>query len=313
MRHRYYVILSVLMVILTSNAAFTQDFIEPRGRDEAHERNRTEHEGEEVVRISSETAQKAGLSTSQAGPATLDRILRVYGKIVVPPGQETHMRARFPGQVYQVHAQIGDQVETGDLLAEIESNDSLRTYQLRSPINGVVVDRQTAVGELTQDRALFSIARLNPLWVELHVFPAQRSAVSKGQTVLLSSDSVKGTVTLSHVLPGSERRPYLIARGTLDNRDGQWTPGLLVMGEIVVESFQASVAVDNRALQTVEGKTVVFTNKDDVFKAQLVELGRSDDRYTEILSGLEAGERYVVGNSFLVKADLLKSSVEDHD
>ncbi|MGD8176667.1 efflux RND transporter periplasmic adaptor subunit [Marinimicrobium sp. C6131] len=318
MRHKYYFILAVFMLTFASSGAVSQDLDGHERLDEAPETHPTgdddeQGEGDGLVQISPETAQQAGISTKEAGPATLDRTVRVYGKIVVPPGQEAGVRARFPGQIIQVHAQIGDRVQAGDLLAEVESNDSLRTYQLRAPINGVVTDRQAAAGELAQDQVLFSIANLNTLWVELQIFPGQRSAVAQGQTVLLSSDSVDGTTTLSHVLPDSGMQPYVIARGTLDNRTGQWAPGLLVMGQIVVESFEAPLAVDSRALQTVEGKTVVFVKVDNTFKAQPVELGRSDDRYTEVLSGLEAGDRYVVGNSFLVKADLLKSSVEDHD
>lgn len=319
MRHKYYFIFAVLMLTFASSGALTQGLDGHDGHEgldearESHDTGDDDEEGDGLVRISPETAQQAGLSVDQAGPATLDRTLRAYGKVIVPPGQESQVKARFPGQIIQVHVQIGDTVQAGDLLAEIESNDSLRTYQLRAPINGVVTDRQAATGDIAQDQVLFSIANLNTLWVELRIFPGQRSAVAQGQTVLLSSDGVDGTTTLSHVLPSSGAQPYVTARGALDNRNGQWAPGLLVMGQIVVESFEAPLAVDSRALQTVEGKTVVFVEEDNAFKAQPVELGRSDDRYTEILSGLETGDRYVVDNSFLVKADLLKSSVEDHD
>jgi hypothetical protein len=39
--------------------------------------------------------------------------------------------------------------------------------------------------------------------------------------------------------------------------------------------------------------------------------GRSDARLTEIVKGLEAGEKIAVTNTFLLKAELLKSSAED--
>jgi acetyl/propionyl-CoA carboxylase alpha subunit len=41
-------------------------------------------------------------------------------------------------------------------------------------------------------------------------------------------------------------------------------------------------------------------------------LGRSDGRFTEVLAGLQAGDRYVVENSYLIKADIEKSGAS-HD
>ncbi len=49
------------------------------------------------------------------------------------------------------------------------------------------------------------------------------------------------------------------------------------------------------------------------FEPRPVELGRTDGQFTEILSGLKPGERYVVENSYLIKADIEKSSVSDDD
>jgi cobalt-zinc-cadmium efflux system membrane fusion protein len=39
--------------------------------------------------------------------------------------------------------------------------------------------------------------------------------------------------------------------------------------------------------------------------------GRSDDRLAEVLTGLKAGETIAVTNTFLLKAEFLKSSAED--
>ena len=44
----------------------------------------------------------------------------------------------------------------------------------------------------------------------------------------------------------------------------------------------------------------------------MLETGRSDGRMTEVLGGLEPGTEYVVGNSYLIKADIDKSGAS-HD
>ena len=47
-------------------------------------------------------------------------------------------------------------------------------------------------------------------------------------------------------------------------------------------------------------------------EARPLELGRSDGRVVEVLSGLSAGERYAAKNSFVIKAELGKAGAS-HD
>ena len=79
-----------------------------------------------------------------------------------------------------------------------------------------------------------------------------------------------------------------------------------------VESESVALAVKNDALQLFEDNQVVFVLEGDTYEPRVVTLGKSDPFLTEILSGLEVGERYVVANSYLIKADLEKEGVE-HD
>jgi membrane fusion protein, heavy metal efflux system len=51
---------------------------------------------------------------------------------------------------------------------------------------------------------------------------------------------------------------------------------------------------------------------DDTYEIRPLELGRSDGNLTEVLGGLQAGDRYVVENSYLIKADIEKSGAS-HD
>jgi cobalt-zinc-cadmium efflux system membrane fusion protein len=81
----------------------------------------------------------------------------------------------------------------------------------------------------------------------------------------------------------------------------------VVSGEVDVP-----VAVSAEAIQTVRDWTVVFGRYGDQFEARPVELGRSDGKLTEVISGLNAGEQYAAKNSFLIKADIGKSGAS-HD
>lgn len=274
------------------------------------EHGHDDHAEEGVVRIRPEMAQQVGITVKRAGPGAVRRTLTTYGKVITPPGQESHVRARFPGQITKVYVQAGDSVKAGDLLAEVEANESLQTYQVRAPIDGVVTERHANTGESTQDQALFSVADLDPLWVELHVFPGQRPEVTPGQPVALSAGGLNQESTLRYLLPSGDGKPYVLARAEIDNASGFWTPGLLVQGEVAVETVEVPLAVENRAIQTHEGTTVVFVLEDNRYTARPIKLGRSDGQTTEVLGGLEAGEAYVVDNSYLIKADIEKSGAE---
>jgi len=268
------------------------------------------HEGR--TRIPADIAEKAGIQTNEAGPGSIERTLTTYGQLTTAPEQIARVRARFPGVITKVNARLGDRVAKGDLLAQVESNESLKTYDLRSPIDGVVIERRISVGEIADEQPLFAIADLTTLWAELPVFPGQRAEVAVGQKVRLKAEGVDQQGAISHLLPSPDNAPYTLARVKVDNPDGALSPGLLVAGDIVVEALDAPLAVDNRALQSFRDWTVVFIQVDDTYEIRPLELGRSDGTLTEVLGGLQAGDRYVMENSYLIKADIEKSGAS-HD
>ena len=81
-------------------------------------------------------------------------------------------------------------------------------------------------------------------------------------------------------------------------------------GLVHVESENVAIAVKNDALHLFEDNQVVFVLEDETYEPRIVTVGSSDPFLTEILSGLKPGERYVVANSYLIKADLEKEGVE---
>ncbi|EDY86721.1 heavy metal RND efflux membrane fusion protein,CzcB family [gamma proteobacterium HTCC5015] len=268
------------------------------------------HEGR--TRIPADIAAKAGIQTTQAGPGSIERTLTTYGRLTTAPEQIARVRARFPGVITKVNVRLGDRVAKGDLLAQVESNESLKTYDLRSPIDGVVTQRQISVGETAGEQPLFAITDLATLWAELRVFPGQRSEVEVGQKVLLKAEGVDQQAVISHLLPSPDNAPYTLARVKVENPNGVLSPGLLLEGDIVVETIDVPLAVENRALQSFRDWSVVFIQVDNTYEIRPLELGRSDGTLTEVLGGLQAGDRYVVDNSYLIKADIEKSGAS-HD
>jgi cobalt-zinc-cadmium efflux system membrane fusion protein len=70
------------------------------------------------------------------------------------------------------------------------------------------------------------------------------------------------------------------------------------------------IAVPVNAVQTMDGP-VAFVRTAVGFQKRQVVLGQSDDRATEVVSGLRVGETIAVSNTFLLKAEALKGAGEE--
>jgi cobalt-zinc-cadmium efflux system membrane fusion protein len=196
--------------------------------------------------------------------------------------------------------------------------DSLPQQEIRAPIKGRVVERKvdlgTAVGRDNLETELFVIVDLERVWVDLAVSPADLAAVKEGQPVVVTTRAIKDKaqgqiVFISPLLDKDTRSARVIAE--IGNHDGVWRPGTFVTAAIAVEEQPVPVVVPNSAIQTIGGEKVVFVRTLDGFEKRAVVAGRSDDRFTEIATALQAGEIIAAANTFLLKAELLKGANED--
>lgn len=267
------------------------------------------------VTIGADSARSAGIVAEAAGPALIRDTLPLYGRIVATADGQRSVTARFPGQIRSVAKALGDTVRAGDMLARIESNDSLQVYAVTSPIAGVVAERRANPGEQAGTEPLFTISNLDQVWAELSVFPRDLPRLKPGQTVRVKSlDEPEGAEgRLVSLSPAAGRADQaLSARVLLDNSGRRWTPGLYVSAEALIGGAQVPLAVKTAALQQFRDSTVVFEQVGDSYEVRMLELGRSDGEFSEVLGGLKPGARYVSGNSYLVKADIEKSGAS-HD
>ncbi|MCB1675490.1 MAG: efflux RND transporter periplasmic adaptor subunit [Halioglobus sp.] len=260
-----------------------------------------------TITLSADLARQVELEIRTAGPGHIERHISVYGRLVTPPDQVVQSRARFPGVIRDIEVNVGDEVSRDQVLAVIESNASLRGYELRAPIDGVIQERMANVGEITGNTPLFTLVNNDTLWARLKVFPSQRFEVQPGQDVHVSHNGHLHDSHIASVTPGTRGQPYVVARVVLTNSRGDMAPGDMVSAQVDAEKAAVALAVASRAVQTLEEQPVVFVQEGDRYAARTVSLGRTDGRFTEVRSGLEAGERYVADNSYLLKAELLKA------
>ena len=199
---------------------------------------------------------------------------------------------------------------------EVRGSGNLTRYEIRAPIDGVVVEKHLSLGEaVKEDANIFIIADLSTVWAEMTIYAKDLNTVKVGQKASVKATAFEsqssGTVSYVGSLIGEQTRTAK-ARVVLPNPKGIWRPGLPVNIEVVADEVEVPVAVSAEAIQSVRDWTVVFGRYGDNLEARPVQLGRSDGKFTEVVSGLNAGEQYAAQNSFLIKADLGKSGAS-HD
>jgi len=265
--------------------------------------------------ISPAAASAAGIEVVQAGPARILTTLTLYGTIRPNAEREQEIRARYPGVVRTVSKRAGDSVQQGEELLTVESNESLQVYPIRAQYTGRVLDRRANPGDAVDSSAvLMRVADLATVWVEFSVFARDLDHVRPTMTVLIRSadEDASAKIQINYVASGGETDSQsVIARAVMENKDGHWVSGQFVTGDVIISDAQVPVAVVPTALQELQGKPVVFVEVGQRFEPRQVELGRRARDAVEILNGLAAGDRYAARNSYLIKADLLKSEAEE--
>lgn len=249
-----------------------------------------------------------------AGPATIRENVTVYGRIVSDPENVSHVSARFDGVIRAVRASIGDIVENGQTLAVIEANDSLNNYTIKAPISGTVINRHANPGETTDGRSLFTIVDTSSVWAELAVFPSDRSRVNVGApvTVHTAIGDIRIDGEIAFLSPVAGANQSVTARVRLDNSEGLLAAGMYLTGEIEVAQYDVPLAVKRSGLQAFRDFTVVYAQIGDEYEVRMLDLGRQDRTWIEILGGLDVGTTYVTTNSYVIKADIEKSGAS-HD
>lgn len=275
-----------------------------------HTQENAEHNDEKVITISEQMIADSAIEMAIAKQGIITEHFTTYGKVVADPGHVSHVGARFEGTIVDVKVNIGQLVKKGDLLAIVEANQSLNNYPIRAPFDGIITARHANPGELAQKQPLFTVADYRFLWIELKIFPQDMSKVTPKQKVFLLLNETRIETAIDHIVPNDDGHPFILARASIDNSDHQIPVGMMAEGLIVINQQPVAIAVEQTAIHILEDQSVIFVKTDSGFEAKPVILGLKDDQFVEVKQGLEIGEQYAVKNSYVLKADLLKSGAE---
>lgn len=263
----------------------------------------------DLIRLSPDQLAAAGIEIAAARPGSVDSGTELVGEVHPNGDRLAHITPRFPGIVREVAKNAGDPVRAGDVLAVIESSDSLAPYSVKTAIDGVVIAKDLTRGEAVErTKQAFVVADLSSVWVDLAVYQKDIGRIAMGQRVHIDAvdEGPAAEGSISYLTPSVDQvTRTATARVVLANPDRRFLPGMFVTAHIL-DSVDAGVTVPLDAIQTLAGQPCVFVEGPDGLARRPVVLGRQGSERIEIVSGLSMGERVAVKNSFLLKAELAK-------
>lgn len=267
------------------------------------------------TQISPAMAKQMGVVTEPVGAQMLEQTLTVYGQLELPVNAVRHISARYPGKVTKLNAELGQAVTKGQHLLTIESDESLQSYRVYAPIAGIISEQLITAGEQAGRTTLLTITDASQLIAHLNVYPAEQATISLPSpvTISLPGQNVQATSKIFDRLIGVNAQQAKIYRAKINNEKGNFTVGQFVQADIVVARFEVAKAVKRDALQGFRDFTVVYEKIGEHYEVRMLELGRIDAQWVEVLSGIKTGSDYVSGNSYLIKADIDKEgAAHDH-
>jgi cobalt-zinc-cadmium efflux system membrane fusion protein len=218
--------------------------------------------------------------------------------------------------------------ESDDRIARLSSAPDTHdaegvTLTIRAPFDGRVVERKIAPGALFDAlQPLLTVADLSTVWVFLDLQEKDLALVSEGLPLTIRgdaypSDAFTGRVDVvgSVVDPGTRT---VKVRAVVRNPDLKLKQGMFVKAQMQVprppEEARASLSVPQGAIQTMDGRPVVFVmTSPGMFERRQVGTGHTLDGFTEILTGLRDGDVIVTEGSFILKSEFVKASLVDKE
>ncbi len=217
--------------------------------------------------------------------------------------EELVRRVKFLGLPDSVTSELNPQTATANLLP------------LVAPIDGVVIGQDIVNGEAisTLEKG-FEIADVSRMLIKFSVPEEESAQLRLGQSVSFRVGDRELVTAVSWISTEVDRAARTVeVRCDTANPAADEVPGphllranMVLTVRICVEQKAQALVVPTRAVQRSGGVPVVFVRTDpSSFEVRNVGIGIETEDLTEIISGLEAGERVAAAGSDMLKSKAL--------
>ena len=229
---------------------------------------------------------------------------REIGRSAVPgvPGSTSDLvaAAKRRLQLWDIsNAQIAEVLRTGR---------PRRALTLFSPASGVVLEKRVVQGQaIAAGESLYTIADLSGVWIDVQLRGIDAEAVRPGTAAEIQLAGLPGPWRIgrvSYVYPTIDTTSRALrARVVVANADGALKPGMYATVRLSTPR-RSALTVPSTAVLRGGDRDVVFVDVGDgSLLPREVEIGGSAGALTEILGGLEPGQRVVTSAQFLLDSE----------
>jgi RND family efflux transporter MFP subunit len=171
----------------------------------------------------------------------------------------------------------------------------LPTITVTSPINGTVVTRHSSPGERVEAAApLFTIADLDPLWVNVQVPAARLGNISIGQRITIGAYEAKGRIIrIGRTVDANTQSAIAVAE--VDSAGGSVRPGLAVTVTVHIDGGDSGQwSMPTASVVRHNDRSWVFLRTPDGFRARPVQIITESVREVVVRAEFEAGDQIVI-------------------
>jgi cobalt-zinc-cadmium efflux system membrane fusion protein len=196
------------------------------------------------------------------------------------------------------------------------SDETADLVPISAPAAGYIVQKNVTPGKtIDRNTETFVIGDLAHLWVIASINEKDIAAMRVGQRAAVSVAGFPNdhfTGKLANL--GEEFDPVtrsMRVRIELENPRIRLRPEMLATVQVEAGASKPQLAVPLDAVQQVNDQDVLFIKKaDDRFEVRPVRIGEPVSGRVVVMDGLKPGDMVVTRGAFIVKSQLLKSSLE---
>lgn len=192
--------------------------------------------------------------------------------------------------------------------------------RIQAPQDSMVIARYVEPGEAVQTQdTLFELANMEQLVLRLGVSEMDVVHLQHGQIIPLTLDALPGVT-----LEGQVRRIFPAAQGTsrlitvevqlpADSYERGVKPGFLARVDTAIDPRPNTLVVPSAAIGSDEEGFYVYIISDERLQRRNVEPGITRGRWTELVTGVEVGERILASNPIDMSDEQPVRVVTQHD
>ncbi len=193
-----------------------------------------------------------------------------------------------------------------------DENTTSATYEIRAPIDGVVMERFAQPGSQVRNdgsQAAFTIGRTNSLWISLDVYPDQLHSIAQGDSAIVLASGFEDhpfRTFIQYISPVVDPNSFTTkVRCVVPNSGGVLKPAMFVSANVSHPSGEGLYIPSTAAFYDGDGKVYVFLKHGDrSYEKRAIEEGIIEPTRIEVVAGLAPGDSLVADKALFLNDEM---------